>query len=115
MIAIEPTDILFGRGPTYYNHTGNKIFRKVIKSYTIFYRNDTPKMMKRACINDVWEVLVSLGCRFLLRNSDADSSWFVSSDEDAKKKISHALRDYRYQLFYISNDIAQGGTLCLVI
>ena len=99
MIAFEPTDILFRRGPTYYNHPGNKIFPQIIKSYTIYYQNDIPKPRKRACINMVWEAHVSVGCRFLLRNSGADSCWLVASDEIARKKICHSLRDSRSQIF----------------
>jgi hypothetical protein len=99
MITFEPNDILFGRGPTYYNHPGNKRFRMVIKSYASIYRCDTPKMMKTAYIDKIWRELVAVGCRFLVRTSDEDSCWYVASDAVARKKISHALRDSRAQIF----------------
>ena len=111
MIAFEPSDILFGRGPTYYNHPGNKIFRQIIKSYAIYYQNDIPKSMKRACIDMVWEALVSVGCRFLLLNSNADSCWIVASNEIARKKIGHSLRDSRSQKFDRSHVQEKGATM----
>jgi hypothetical protein len=95
MIAFEPTDILFGRGPACYNQPGNKIFRKVIKLYSIHYQNEIPKVMKRACINKIWEELVVLGCRFLFQSVGKNDCWLVASEDIAKRKISHALRDSR--------------------
>jgi hypothetical protein len=98
MIELQQNDILFGRGPACYNRPGNKIFRKVIRSYTFLYCHHASAAMKRACIDKVWEELTTVGCRFLLRAFGGDHCLCLASDDIAKKKISHALRDSRKQM-----------------
>jgi hypothetical protein len=99
MTNIEDIDILFGRGPKCYNHQGNKMFREIIKRNAVNYHPKAPKLLKTACINEIFSQFANTGCRFLVRSSEQDKSWIEASDEVAKKKISHAFRDYRKDLF----------------
>jgi hypothetical protein len=94
MTDIQPKDILLGRGPYCYMNPGNRIFRKVIRSYSTVYKRNTPRRVKKEIVESITRDLKTQGHRFLV-HSECLGAWREASSSLVHAKIGHALRDAR--------------------
>jgi len=89
----ERNDVLFGRGKNERNHFGNRhlrtICRERLSTYEAADREEKTEISK-----DIVKEIQSMGGRFLKLNVTRDG-WLLVSDEDARKKVSHLMRDAR--------------------
>jgi len=89
----ERNDILFGRGKNERNHAGNRYLRTICRErlsiYEVADREEKTEISK-----DIVKEIQSSGGRFLKLNTDRDG-WLVVNDEDARRKVSHLMRDAR--------------------
>jgi hypothetical protein len=90
-----PFDVLFGRGKPYQDHPGNVRVRKVVKLHKARYCQ-----AKRNEKTDIADEIVTCmknagsGGRFLKRGVEGlAGSWVEVSDEEARDKVSHMLRE----------------------
>ena len=90
---ILPTDIMLGRGPTSYSNPGNRVFRRMVKEHSVYYKSRTPRKEKAGLVTLVISKLQTMGYRFLHRSSDGD--WVEAPLKIAEKKVGHGLRDAR--------------------
>ncbi|KAI2489151.1 hypothetical protein MHU86_25453 [Fragilaria crotonensis] len=93
MALIQPTDIMLGRGPAFYNNPGNRLLRKVVKEHAIYYKNTTLRGYKSALVKLIIALLQAKGCRFL--HQSLDGSWVEAPSKIIEKKVGHGLRDAR--------------------
>jgi len=89
----ERSDILFGRGKNERNHFGNRYLRTICRErlsiYEVADREEKTEISK-----DIVKEIQSSGGRFLKLNNARDG-WLVVNDEDARRKVSHLMRDAR--------------------
>lgn len=84
-------DILLGRNSLCWNHPGNIYFRDVIGEYHQLYKDASTRREKSAIILKILQELKNQGARFL--EMDKGGSFWVPSSQNARDKISNALRD----------------------
>ena len=89
----SPNDVLFGRGKTNQEHSGNVLLRNIIAEYIPVYRSTT-KPEKDILPLKVLLRIKQEGGRFLKRDTD-HGWWFEVSDEAAREKISMSFRTAR--------------------
>jgi len=91
-ITVEPgpDDCLCGRGGRSNHHPGNVFFRQEILKYRERYEQSS-KEEKYNISEIVVDSLNSKGVRFLRENEEG--GWFEISHNDARKKVSQALRE----------------------
>ena len=85
-------DVLFGRGKSNQNHPGNRDMRNIAGRYQSKY-NAAGRDEKTNITRTIVETVKSNGGTFLKFNKDA--GWVKVSDETARKKVAHVLRDGR--------------------
>jgi hypothetical protein len=93
MTWIQPTDIMLGRGPTFYNNPGNRVLRKLVKEHVVHYKNDARRRDKAALVQLLVSKLQSMSYRFLHRSSTG--IWVEAPAKVVAKKVGHGLRDAR--------------------
>ena len=86
----SPKDVLFGRGKTNQEHSGNILMRGLIAEYLPEYGSATRVGKGRIPLKVVLRIRKG-GGRFLKRNTD-HGWWFQVSDDEAREKISMSLR-----------------------
>jgi len=84
-------DILFGRGKSFQNHSGNVWLRGLVDENLERY-DAASKREKTAIANDILETVHERTGRFLKRDSDV---WQEVDDSTARYKISHMFRGRR--------------------
>lgn len=93
---IEPPEdeesryILLGKDRGVFNHSGNKKFREIICAHVQEYMN---AHMKPFLAHRMFDEMEKVGYRFLRKDKAAKTGWIIISDDDARGKINHALRD----------------------
>lgn len=90
--ALQPNDILFGRGKTVVEHGGNLKFRNMVAGYADEFENSSRLKKTQMTEKIVCEILAS-GGRFLKR--DESGLWEEVDHETARKKVAHAFRNRR--------------------
>jgi hypothetical protein len=93
MSWIQPTDIMLGRGPTFYNNPGNMVLRNLVKEHVVHYKNDARRRDKAALVQLIASTLEAKGYRFLHRSSTG--TWVEAPATVVAKKVGHGLRDVR--------------------
>lgn len=91
-LAINPGDVLCGRGKLSFNHTGNKRFRDLVGGAVTAYNEAESRLAKAAVVNSLVEEVRSSGGRFLRRDEEA-GKWHVLSHAQCREKVGHAIRD----------------------
>jgi hypothetical protein len=89
--AINPNDVLCGRGGLTNSHVGNRNYRLVVGEYQQEYLNARKKEKKEIAIRIVTRINDS-GGRFLKRSADS-SVWSEVTQKKAIEKTSQALRE----------------------
>lgn len=84
-------DILLGRNSLCWNHPGNIYFRDVIGKYHQLYKDASTRREKSGIILKILQELQKQGSRFL--EIDKAGNCWVPSSQNARDKISNALRD----------------------
>ena len=93
--TVRPTekDVLFGRGKPILNHHGNRNMRKIADAHRTNYdradRDDKTEITRM-----IVRVVKSEGGRFLKHDADLNG-WVEVSNETARRKVAHAMRDGR--------------------
>jgi hypothetical protein len=87
--------ILLGRGPTRYQHPGNRAFRDLVKSYAKFYEIEVCNAGKKLIARNIHFLLLRTGYRFLYQPNTKSGGWIECSADMAMRKIQHTLRDMR--------------------
>jgi len=93
--AIEPTpsDVLCGQPKTFVNHPGNIAYNQVIAAESVNYMTPSnSKNFKMEKTKEIVEQVKRSGGRFLALGPAA--KWEVLTDNKARDKVSHALREY---------------------
>jgi hypothetical protein len=84
-----PLDVIFGRGHTHQNHTGNVKIRGLVEDSKAIY-DSSSKKQKTIITEKVVHAIKKTG-RFL-KEGEA-GGWVEVNDHDARLKVSHAFRD----------------------
>lgn len=91
----EPTDVLFGRGKPYQGHSGNQKLREIVDKYKDAYMSSR-RYDKLAIAEDIVKGIQGgrwgEAGRFLRRADNGEDFWVVAPDDEAREKVSHALR-----------------------
>jgi hypothetical protein len=97
MLQAKSIDVYLGRGPGCYNKPGTKKYRNIIKIYAQVFCPNATKSQKSAFIHDLWLQMLVQGFRFFVLSVSVDnqSIWEEASNFEVKRRIGHALRDYR--------------------
>lgn len=85
-------DILCAKDKTYSKHPGNLKYRELIEEHAQSYTNESSKQIKMKVTKHIVEHLEALGARFLRRIQGQDVCWEEITTQEARDKISHALR-----------------------
>lgn len=88
-------DVLCGRGKKYRYHPGNRRMKELVSLYREAYVTGN-RSTKSNISSDIVQIIKS-GSRAgsFLRQEDETGGWIEVSDEEARKKIGHAIRDSR--------------------
>mmetsp|Transcript_14491 Transcript_14491/g.31625 ORF Transcript_14491/g.31625 Transcript_14491/m.31625 type:complete len:321 (+) Transcript_14491:287-1249(+) len=87
----SPFDVCCGRGKKNWNHEGNTIFRRLIRSNVQGYQDAIDKQEKSSIVISIVDTIRSQGGRFL--KQDDDKQWYDIGDSQAREKVGHSLRD----------------------
>lgn len=101
MAAIQPNDVLFGRGGATNQHVGNKRFRNIVAEHMPEYLK-APKKEKADIARRIVSQIKNDGGRFLKRGGPGSEAWVQVLDRKAREKTSQALReglDVRHRTF----------------
>jgi hypothetical protein len=86
-------DVVCGRGKGSYNRPGNVMFRSVIRMYIKDYLAARTKFEKTTVLNQVIDHLHNEEhARFLKFNSKS-KQWFEITDDQAREKVGHTMRE----------------------
>jgi hypothetical protein len=89
--TVGPYDIICGRSSDAYNNIGNRRFRITIRMFLQRYQELENRAERKNFINYLTKLFrTEFGFRFLKKNKDG---YFDVGDEEARKKIGHALLD----------------------
>lgn len=83
-------EILLGKEKAVFNHSGNKRFRSIVNHNVHDYMTASKKSMKTKLVRKVHNEMQEAGFRFL---KNEQSAWRDIDENDAREKVSHALRD----------------------
>lgn len=86
-------DVISGRGRGVWTHQGNIILKSVIKSHCEKYDKAANKSEKIKITNEVYEIMVSRGARYI-RQEDEEGRWVELTKEEAREKTAKALRGF---------------------
>ncbi|CAJ1963566.1 unnamed protein product [Cylindrotheca closterium] len=93
-VIIHPseTDVLFGKGYRLQLHSGNIRFREFLEQHKDSYEH-TPRHRKPAFSDNLIQILIADGIRFLQRNTS--DMWVETDSAVVKRKVSQYYRDFR--------------------
>eukprot|EP00546_Thalassionema_frauenfeldii_P001393 CAMPEP_0178937260 /NCGR_PEP_ID=MMETSP0786-20121207/25649_1 /TAXON_ID=186022 /ORGANISM="Thalassionema frauenfeldii, Strain CCMP 1798" /LENGTH=267 /DNA_ID=CAMNT_0020615793 /DNA_START=32 /DNA_END=835 /DNA_ORIENTATION=- len=83
-------EILLGKEKAVFNHSGNKRFRSIVNHNVHEYMVASKKSIKTQLVRKVHNEMQEAGFRFL---KNEQSAWRDIDENDAREKVSHALRD----------------------
>ncbi|CAB9507083.1 expressed unknown protein [Seminavis robusta] len=92
-VDIRPHDVLCGRSKASFNHVGNRRFRSIVSGALDEYHQATSKWAKSMVATKLVGMINADGGRFLKQRKDSGEEWFELSTQEAKAKVSHAIRD----------------------
>ena len=84
-------DVLLGRGFTFSWHEGNARFKKIIDETAPAYFASVSRHDKSRVVQQVFERIKSMGCRFLKQDKKT-GLYFSVTEKEAREKISQAIR-----------------------
>lgn len=93
--ALQPNDIVCGRGAPIESHPGNQLLRELIKEYQISYLLCTRRSEKPRIAIELLEAIRCRGGRFVRRNKTTGRtfSWHEIGEKAAYEKVCQYLRD----------------------
>jgi len=95
IVTPQDNDVLFGRSRHQKNHAGNQYLRKLCDEqrsvYDLADRDDKTKITR-----NLVKKIASIGGRFL-KFRTSHKTWVEVSDEEARHKVAHVMRDGRPQ------------------
>ena len=95
--SVTDRDVLLGRGGGVNNHSGNRVYRRLIDKKRSLYRSLPDRADKSLLIRSVFQALQNNNVRFLKKKKKSKSThedvWFEISEVDAMGKISQAFRE----------------------
>jgi len=109
LMVLTPSvsDVLFGRGRRQREHSGNIYMKEICDKnravYDLADREDKTKMT-RSIVNTIQ----AYGGRFL-RFDKQQKMWITVSDEDARQKVAHVMRDGRANGMDYNDDVYSGN------
>lgn len=91
----KPTelDVLFGQGPAYVRHPGNRRFQSVIEGHSLEYDGAKKSAMKTRIRKAIIDA-IGPGSRFL-KKSHNQNVWYEVEDKIVDEKIAQSLRNHR--------------------
>lgn len=92
-IDVRPSDVLCGRSKASFNHVGNRRFRSIVTASLDEYNEASSKWAKSMVAAKLVGVISSEGGRFLKQKKGDEDNWYELSAQEAKAKVSHAIRD----------------------
>lgn len=86
--AVVPTstDVLCGRGRTYFSHPGNRQFREIVGKSLGAYLDAPTRTQKSKIVKKITIEALENGARFLKQRGKS-KSWYVAGQELAKNKV----------------------------
>jgi hypothetical protein len=90
-IMLTENDVLCGRGGITNSHSGNMVFRSLVRARKLSYINAPKRCDKPRIAREIVAEILQRGGRFLERSDSG--SWRQVDAERAAKKVSQALRE----------------------
>mmetsp|Transcript_26340 Transcript_26340/g.39902 ORF Transcript_26340/g.39902 Transcript_26340/m.39902 type:complete len:332 (-) Transcript_26340:95-1090(-) len=87
----QENDVLCGRGKTAYLHCGNQRLQQDMIDRLSEFEAAHNRFEKSLIVRDCIQAVIARGGRFLKKQKD--ECWFVTGFNDARDKVSHALRN----------------------
>lgn len=91
-LTVTPHDVVFGRGKYQRAHEGNEAMRALVYSIHFLYEQCLDRDDKTSITRYIVTRIQQNGGRFL-KYSNKRQGWFIVSDEEARQKVSHVMRD----------------------
>lgn len=92
-----PEDVLCARGKRAYMHKGNIWLHRYMQERLSDFENAKSRFDKSMVVRDCIQAVEERGGRFLKENDKGSENWFKADFEDARDKISHALRRFSHE------------------
>jgi hypothetical protein len=88
----SPNDVVRVRGKSYWDHVGNKMYRRFIAGATETYSGTSSKLGKTLVVSDIVEAVQKRNGRFVKRESKG-GPWVEVDEVFARDKVGRSLRD----------------------
>jgi hypothetical protein len=88
-------DILCGRGKSFYNHEGNKLFRVIVGKNIDAYINASRRSKRSEIVRAVVDDTLETGARFLKKMKNR-LDWYDGGLKVAKQKVRTCIHNYFY-------------------
>ena len=87
VVVPTSTDVLCGRGRTFFSHPGNRQFREIVGKSLGAYLDAPTRSQKSKIVKMIANEALEQGARFLKRESKS-KSWYVAGVKVAQNKVS---------------------------
>ena len=92
IVAVQPKDIICGRGKGVFSHPGNRRMLNIIHENKARYKRST-KSEKGVIAREIMAEVQGNGGRFLRRKEEDPSKWEILDYKEALIKVCHSIRD----------------------
>ena len=90
--APGPADVVCARGRQFWNHPGNRLYRKLVEASTQKYSQARNKMEKSQVVLDIIEKVHQANGRFIKKQKKG-GPWVEADEVFAREKCTQSLRD----------------------
>jgi hypothetical protein len=87
-----PNDVVCARGKSYWDHEGNKLYRRLIATTTEKYSAATNKVEKTLVVSEIVEAIHKRNGK-LVKKEKKGGSWVEVDEIFAREKVGQSLRD----------------------
>jgi hypothetical protein len=87
----NPQDVLQGKDKSSYHHPGNTAFRQLVQEHAAYYAEAHSRNARTQVAQDLCDLMTKNEARFL--KPMGNGGWSILSDDLARSKMAHALRD----------------------
>jgi len=91
------SDVLCGRGGRVNRHPGNIMYRNIVSSMKIKYKNTISQIGKADLSRAIVQHVCNQGGRFIKKDEKSGKKFYILNQDEARRKTSQALREQQKQ------------------